>query len=183
MKESIRSLFDPNNELDEKSVEFLVNALDSHPQQGFDYLKFKTSVEQLLKMGMDESTAVRSAYATASTIGLTKDKLRHSQELYQKVIISEREQFEAAMRNQLQKRVASKEDETEYLKEKIIEYKQKIDDLQKQITSYQDKVNNADAAISKEREKISTTKKRFIEAHESFIETIKKDQTLFDQYL
>jgi len=183
MTETLKNLFDPDGNLDERSVEFLTNALASSAQQGFDYLKFKASLHQLKQLNMDDSTAVKSAFATASTVGLSKDKLLHSSELYRKVLMQEKDQFEAAMRHQLEKRVATKEDETEYLKAKVLEYKQKIAELEKQIASYDKKINNADQEIEAEKTKIQSTQQKFVEAHKAFIEALDADMDLFKQTL
>ncbi len=183
MNESLKNIFAPGDQLDSKSVEFLINALASNSQQGFDYLKFKAAMHQLQGLGMDEATSVKNAFVTASTVGLSKDKLIHSSEIYRKVLVQEREQFDAAMRNQLEKRVASKEDETEYLKEKIIEYKQKIAELEENIRSYEQKVANADSEIDREKEKILSTQNKFEEVHSVFMETMEKDLKLFKEIL
>jgi len=183
MNQTIKHLFDPEDKLDQRSVEFLTNALASSSQQGFDYLKFKSSLQQLEALNMDQTTAVKSAFATAGTVGLSKDRLIHSSEHYRKVLMQEKEQFEAAMRSQLEKRVSNKEDETEYLKEKIIEYKQKIKELQENIASYESKVNSADEAIEQEKEKIRSTQEKFVDAHGAFIKALDEDVRLFKEIL
>lgn len=183
MNNSIKKLFDPSDQLDPKSVEFLTNALASSTQQGFDYLKFKSSVQASKDLGLSDDMAIKTAFATASSIGLTKDKLIHSIELYSKVLSQEKQQFEAAMKNQMEKRVAARMDETEYLKSKILEYKDKIKELESNIASYESKVNSADSEIEQEKSKINSTQQRFVDAHHGFAETIAADLKLFKEIL
>ncbi|MBK9102994.1 MAG: hypothetical protein IPL92_00055 [Saprospiraceae bacterium] len=57
---------------DQKSVDFLENAMVKQAQPGFDYLKFKQSIEQLAGLKLDGPTSLKSAFATASTMGVTK---------------------------------------------------------------------------------------------------------------
>ena len=71
----MKDIFGTHHGLDERSMESLVGALERENLPGFDYLEFKQALERLQAMDMAEETAFKSAFATASTMGLTKDKL------------------------------------------------------------------------------------------------------------
>ena len=71
---TIKSMFQ-SEDLDEKSLDFLVQALESNNLPGFDYLEFKRAVLQLQEINLDEPTAYKSAVTTAATLGITKEKL------------------------------------------------------------------------------------------------------------
>ena len=75
MQKNLKNIFGNDHGLDEKSVDYLTSALAKNNLPGFDYLEFKQSLAALADLGMDEPTAIKSAFATASTVGLTKDKL------------------------------------------------------------------------------------------------------------
>ena len=49
---------------------------------GFDYLEYRRSLKSLETFPMDEATKFRSSYATASTMGVTVEKLLESIEFY-----------------------------------------------------------------------------------------------------
>ena len=74
----ISQLLGLQGSIDQKSVDFLENALIKQSQPGFDYLKFKQSISQLANLNLDTSTSLKSAFATASTMGVTKDSLLQS---------------------------------------------------------------------------------------------------------
>ena len=75
MQKDLKSLFGATHGLDEKSLNFLVKALEKNNLPGFDYIEFKQSLGSLLSMDMLEETAFKSVFATATSVGLTKDKL------------------------------------------------------------------------------------------------------------
>ena len=119
MQQDLKEVFANMHGLDNKRVEFLTQALEKNNLPGFDYLEFKLSLGRLASMDMPEETAFKSAYATASTVGLTKDKLVSTAQHYRQVLVKEREQFDLALNNQLQKRVNSKRQEVEKLKAEV----------------------------------------------------------------
>lgn len=177
MKENIKAIFGDLSELDEKSVDFLTSAFNAHALQGFDYFKFKQSVSAMQKMDMDPKLALKSALATASTMGVTKEKLVKTAQHYRKVLNDEKKQFDTALKNQMKQRVASKQEETEYLKVKIKEYKSKITQLQDQLKEFQEKIDSSDEEIENAKEKIVGTKERFEKTYHAFVAVIDSDIT------
>lgn len=179
----IKSLFAQNPDLDAKSVDFLTNAISTNAQQGFDYIKFKSAIEALKKLNQNDITAVQSAFATASTLGLTKDKILESAMHYKNVLNKEKEQFDLALQKQVAQRVANKQNEAGYLQEKIKEYELKIEELKKQIKDFQYKIDNADKEIEAAREKIDSTKDRFENTFQAFVKQIDQDISTIQQAL
>ena len=76
MKKTLAELFANSGPLDQRSANMIINTLEKNNLPGFDYLEYKQSLEGLSKMNMDEATAFQSAFVTASTLGLTKEKLK-----------------------------------------------------------------------------------------------------------
>lgn len=170
--------------LDSKSVEFLNNALKANTLQGFDYLKFKQSVITLqLSMGMSEESAVRSTFATASTLGVTKEKLVESIQHYVQILHKEKTEFDAAHNKQKDIKINHKQSETNFLQEKILSHKAQIAELEKQIKEFQAKIDNADKEIEEARQKIEDTKQRFDETYTHFENVLKNDIDTFNKYL
>ncbi|MEO1514936.1 MAG: hypothetical protein AAFV95_07980 [Bacteroidota bacterium] len=175
MQKDLKDLFGNDHGLDEKSVGFLTKALEKNNLPGFDYLEFKLSLVALSKMQMDEITAIRSAFATASTMGLTKEKLLKTADHYRKVIIQEKSQFEMAMNNQIQQKIGGKQQEVEKLKVQIEKHREKILQLQDQINKYQATVDGADAQMAEARQKIESTREGFELTHQSILNQIDRD--------
>lgn len=183
MKKNLSELFGTNPELEQKFVSVFIKALEKNNQQGFDYIEFKQSLGVMAKMNIDESTAIRSAFATASTVGLTKSKLLESANFYAQVINKEKEHFDAALAKRINQKVGGKVKEVEKLKDQIIKYKEKIAQLEGQIEKHQHTIDNADEQIQAEKEKIVGTQNSFESTHENFVEQIKADIENFKTYL
>ena len=183
MQKNLSELFGDNPELEEKFVSIFIKALEKSNQPGFDYIEFKQSLSAMAKMNIDESTAIRSAFATASTVGLTKKKLMDSAAFYGKVINQEKDNFDAALKKRINQKVGGKMKEVEKLKDQIVKYKEKIAQLEAQIKKHQHTIDTADEAIQAEKEKILGTQNNFEKTHQSFIEQIKADIDNFNTYL
>ncbi len=180
---SLKKLFNTENGLDEKSLNYLVRALEKANLPGFDYLEFKQSLAALSSMNMDELTAFKSAFATASTVGLTKDKLLSSATHYEKVLEKEKLQFDQALRKQLKSRVEGKKQEVERRKKQIEDYREKIKQLQAEIDHSQAIINKGDELIQQELDKITATKQNFEYTFKNILEQLGKDVEKINTYL
>ena len=179
MHKDLKSLFGSHHGLDEKSVGFLTSALEKNNLPGFDYIEFKQALGALVAMDIEEGTA----YATASTMGLTKDKLLKTADHYKKILANEKKQFDVALQKQLQQRVQSKQDEVEKLKKQVEEYKKKIQQLEEHIAKSQSTIDNADEHINAAKEKITQTRDNFEYALQSILNEIDKDVQNINQFL
>ncbi len=183
MQKRLKDLFGKDHGLDEKSIQFLTTALEKNNLPGFDYIEFKQSLLALEAMNMEEETAFKSAYATASTLGLTKDKLLKTAEHYKKVLMNEKVQFDAALQKQIHQRVHAKEQELETLKKQIEDFKQKIAQLESKIANNQDAIERQDDVIQKAKDKIESTKDGFELTLQSLLNAIDKDIEAMGIYL
>lgn len=183
MQKKLSTLFGSDHGLDRKSVDFLTNALEKNNREGFDYIEFKQSLAALMNMDLDESIAFRSAFATASTVGLTKMKLLETAEYYKKVLNDEKGQFDVALQNQMTQRVESKQKEVVKLKDQIAKHEEKISQLRDQIAKYQGTIDGADAQIQEAQNKINGTRDSFERTHKSILDQINKDIENINQYL
>ena len=168
---------------DQKSVDFLENALVKQTQPGFDFLKFKQSISQLTGLNLDASTSLKSAFATASTMGVTKDSLLQSARHYLTVLGDEKKQFDEALNKQVQQRIASKKDELSSLQSQIEDHKRQISKLEKQITEFQQKISRSDEEMAEARTSIDQTKMKFETTYQQFVAAIEKDITSIQQNL
>lgn len=183
MQKSLKIIFGDYHGLDEKSVDFLVQALEKNNLPGFDYLEFKQSLLALTELNMDEATAMKSAFATAATVGLTKDKLLKTAEHYKGVLNAEKQQFDAALQKQMLQRVQSKLDEVDKLKKQIEDYKLKIKQLEEKIASSQSVIDQADEHIRAAKEKIESTQESFEHTWRSILNQINQDVENINRFL
>jgi chromosome segregation ATPase len=183
MQKDMKAIFGDHHGLDERSLDSLTKALEKSNLPGFDYIEFKQALHRLQEMDMDETTAFKSAFATASTMGLTKEKLLKTTTHYKKVLIKEKQQFDQALKKQMEQRVNSKLGEVEKLKKQIVSYQEKIKELQEKIVKAQDTIDHADEHIQAAKEKIESTKDGFEHTLQSIVNQIDKDIENINTYL
>ena len=168
---------------DQKSVDSLENAISKRMQPGFDYLKFKQSLEQLSSLNLDSTISLKSAYATASTMGVTKDTLLESARHYLTVLGDEKKQFDQALVNQVHQRVESKKTELQKLQEQIEDHKKQIVKLEKQIAEFQDRIAKSDDEVAEAKASIEQTQLKFETTYRQFVAAIEQDIAAIQQNL
>lgn len=181
MSKDIQSLFGEQHLLDEKSVKFLTSALEKNNLPGFDYIEFKQSLHNMKGMGIDEDTAVKTAFATAMTVGLTKDKLIKTANHYREVLNGEEKQFAVALQKQMNSRVQAKAKEVEKLKKQVETHKAKIAELEKKIAQASAVIEKADDDIARTTEMLETTGKNFKDTLQALVNEIDKDIQLIQK--
>jgi chromosome segregation ATPase len=183
MQKDLKAFFGDHHGLDERSINALTKALEKNNLPGFDYIEFKQALGRLQELDMDEPTAFRSAFATASTVGLTKEKLLKTAEHYRKVLTTEKQQFDDSLNRQMEQRVRSKQQEVEKLKKQIGEYQAKIQQLQEKVEKAQSTIDHADEHIQDAKTKLLDTKEKFDYALQSIVNEIEKDIENVGTYL
>jgi chromosome segregation ATPase len=182
MQNKLKALFLERG-LDKRSVEFLVKAIEKNNLPGFDYLEYKQSLAALKGMNMDQETAFKSAFATASTLGLTKEKLLESAKHYKKVLDTEKQQFEAAASKQVEQRIQSKQKEVEKIKKQIEDYRAKIEQLEDKIAQSESTIRNAEEEIRTAEDKIAATQQSFQETVTTILGEIEHDLENIERFI
>ena len=177
-----KSLFAADG-LDERSLEFLSNAIEKNNLPGFDYFEFKRAVAQLAELNLDEATAYKSAFTTAATLGLTKEKLIETAGYYRNVVEKEKEAFAKALENQNATKVSSRQQEVSRLRDQIERHKQEIARLQDEIAGYLNQADAAENAVKQESEKLEKSKSAFEKTHLSVLNIIDRDVENLHKYL
>ena len=171
----LKKLFASDNNVDSATFNALLKAIKEKHQDGFDYLRFKQSVKSMVKLDMEEDTSIKSAFVTASTLGITKNKLLNSTKFYMNILQKERESFAEAMQNQLKSKVEAKKVEAEKLAVKIQDYKKKIKKMEEEMALYQNKIDSVDSEMESAREKIEQTRDKFEVTYSSIVEIMEDD--------
>lgn len=161
--------------LDERSLEFLANAIEKNNLPGFDYYEFKRAVVALIQMKLDEPTAHKSAFTTAATVGLTKEKLIETATYYKNIVEKEKEQFDKALENQNSTKITARQEEVKRLRDQVERHKTEMARLQDEIAGYLSQIDQAEAATKLEAEKLAKAKSAFEKTHRSVVVQIDKD--------
>jgi uncharacterized protein YbgA (DUF1722 family) len=177
-----KSLFTADG-LDDRSLEFLVSALEQNNLPGFDYFEYKKAVVTLLGMGIEEGNAFKSAFATAATIGLTKDKLLETAGYYRNLLSKEKEKFDQALENQTKGKVTDKQEEIKRLNDQIERHKAEIVRLQEEIALYRTQIEQAEVTVKTEQDKIGKAHGNFERTHAALLLQMDKDIEQIHKYL
>lgn len=185
MSKNLRQFFAVQQQgLDEKSVEFLINAIATNNLPGFDYVEFKQSLVALSQMvQLDESTRFRSAFASATALGLDKSKLLASADHYKRILNTEREKFNTALQNQVQQRIHAQQKEVELMRKQIEDFQQKIKELEGRIQQTQANISQKDDIIKQEMAKIESKKDGFESTIQALLHEIDGDIQHIQSYL
>lgn len=179
----MKNMFGENHGLDEKSVEFISKAIEKANLPGFDYVEFKQALSNLAKMNIDEATAFKSAYGTAMTMGLTKEKLLETATHYKNVVSKEKEQFDIASQKQQDLKIGENLRLVDEMNKKILDNELKIKQLQDEIDQMRIKVRGMDYEREQAYGKIEEAKNKFNFAHQSIMNQIEKDIDNIQKYL
>jgi chromosome segregation ATPase len=183
MKVNLKDIFSGASQMDEKVMLRLLQAIAEMQTSDFDYLRFKHSYLELQKMGMDEATAAKSAYITASTVGLTKSKLLESIDNYKVTLNKEREEFAQALKNQIATNIDSRNIKIKELQDKHAENQRKLDEITKQQDIITAEVTRLSAEADAALVKINDTRDKFKVTFDYLYNEMEEDKNLYTQIL
>ncbi|MEY3050904.1 MAG: hypothetical protein RLY31_689 [Bacteroidota bacterium] len=183
MEADLLKAFGQEDLVDEKSLSFLVSALRQHQQEGFEYLAFKAAMSRLEDSGIPPETAVRSAYITATTVGLSKEKLLDTGRHYRRVLEGEEGRFEAALRQQMDSRIAARQRRMDQRKSELAAWRAEMAQLQEKIHLAEAEVSADATQLEQELDKIRQTKEEFLRTLSSVCRQIEKDLAWFGDIL
>ena len=179
----MRDFFTNIEGAEEKSLLALVGALHHNNLPGFDYIEFRQSLNKLSGLSMDEATVFKSAFATASTIGLTKEKLLKTANRYRDVVGGESMKFDSALNSKIKSKISDRNVKVEQAKKKIEAFQSEITRLEEQIKLYADGIETAKKEIETDKEHIKTTGVNFEKTLNTILDQIDRDILNINQYL
>lgn len=184
MKIDLKELFElTNTSHDAQIVQAILENVKEGAQEGFDYLKFRYSLINLLKMNIDMPTSIKSAFTTASTMGLDKDKLMQSLAYYEGLIYKQKEEFTITLKSQLLKHVDGPKAELQKLDTLREENLRKIEALQKEIDGIEDRKASLKSEIEMNQSKIEARRGEFKAVTDHLDAIINNDKSLFNELL
>lgn len=176
---STQSTYDPKSiegkAPDQKFLDVLLKAIESNNMEGFDYLEYKSSLQSLSKVNMDDATRYQSAMAMSKTMGASPEKILSSANHYLSILKAENDKFLQAVEGQKSKISA---DQSEGLKniEFSIQNKQKqIDQLNKEIEAEKSAMKKMKDDITNSSNRIAETTAKFNQAYKIVSQQIADD--------
>jgi hypothetical protein len=170
-------------EVNQKFLDILLLALEHQNMEGLDYLEFKQSLKSLEKMPMDESVKFHSAFAMASSMGATSEKLIDSAEFYLGVLKGEKQKFKDTLSRQIIEQVDSKEQEIAQGNADILSKEETIRKLEEEIKTIQSRIEETTLRKDTSRQRIEAASQNFDAAYNIIAESIQEDIQKISQFL
>ena len=169
--------------VNEKFMKALFTAMEGSNLDGFDYFEFKLSLQNLANMPMDEATRYKSAFAMASTMGATPNKLVNSALHYIEILKNEQVKFSQAAENQRVAQVGNKQGQVENLEAVIHQKAEQIKRLSDEIAQHQKDVTQLKDDIAQSTVKVAQTQKDFEATYQSLVSQLERDVINMKNYL
>ena len=165
-----------------KFLDILLGAVEKNNMDGFDYLEFKQSLQNLGDISMDERTKYSSAMAMAKTMGASVQNINDSANHYLNILKEEEDKFKKALAGQQQKINTDRTTGLDGITKEITIKKDEIERLKKEISGLEQKketmVKNIDASAAK----IQETNDHFSHAYSLIVQQIIDDIKKLNQY-
>jgi hypothetical protein len=168
---------------DQRTLEFLTATVEKNNLPGFDYIEFKRAIATLISMQMEEPLAIKSAFATAATVGVTKEKLIESAGYYRNLLQKEQDQFSAALAGQTTAKVKARQEEALRLRDQIERHKAEIVRLQDEMAAYLEQADQTEKQAVTESEKIEKARSNFEQTLSSILLHIDGDVEAMHKHL
>lgn len=167
----------------DKFLEVLFGALESNNQEGFDYMEFKDFLKSLVNVPMDESTRIKSAFATAQTMGATKDKILSSAREYISLLANEQTKFQEALVGQKERNLTGKQNEIKQLEQTIKNKESEIEKLKADLQSHRQQIGDLEKEINVASEKLAQTASDFEATYQALVGQIQGDVRNIESHL
>ncbi|WMX14238.1 hypothetical protein [Aureispira sp. CCB-E] len=147
--------------IDNQIIEQLLLEVEKNDLEGFDYFEYKKALKALDKMPMNEVTKYRSAFATASTMGVTLDDLLKSAAFYVSILDAENEKVNTDFEKKITESVGKKEEEIADLKNTIQEKKALIKKLTEEIETHENQITDLKYKVKDAKKELTENQNDF----------------------
>jgi hypothetical protein len=170
-------------QVQDKFLDVLFGALSTNNQDGFDYMEFKDFLKSLANVPMDDSTRYKSAFATAATMGATKEKILNSAKHYISILGAEQSKFQEALEGQKKRNLTGKHDEIKNLEHTIQQKEKEIEKLTADIESHRKQITTLEGEIGSASEKLGQTASDFEATYQALLGQIEADVKNIESHL
>lgn len=183
IEEKLRQAFLEDGLTDEKSLTYICKALQRHNQPGFDYLELKMALEEMARMAITGDLALRSAFASAKALGITKEHLLDSISRYRDILLREREDFDRALADAMQRKVQARQEEIRMLEKRHLDLEQEILRLQSELESTRQHIRVSQEAIASASGELERSEVAFRKTFEHIIGAMNRDRESIEKTL
>jgi hypothetical protein len=167
----------------DKFLTVLFDALEASNQQGFDYMEFKDFLRSLANVPMDDATRYKSAFATAQTMGATRENIINSAKQYLNVLAREQTKFQEALQGQKERNLTGKQEEIKNLEQTIKNKEAEIEKLKADLDAHRQTIGNLEKEINSASEKLGQTANDFDATYQALLGQIQEDIRQIESHL
>jgi len=161
----------------------LISALEQANLEGYDYFEFAKAVEAQAALIASEQLRFQSAYAAASVIGVTVDKLTASAQHYLSILAAKESEFDKFVEQHTSANVTAKEEEMKSLDGQMQAKAAEIQKMTEDINAMQQRKTAMSNEIASARAEIEKVKNNFSATLTVFTSKIKSDIDKIKSYL
>ncbi len=169
--------------VDQQMAEVLASAIEAANIDGFDYIEFRNALTAMSNIPMPEQAKFQSVFATAQTMGATKDKILDSIDHYQGILESKRAEFMAQVEAMMQAEIASRQAKKEQMEQEIAQLTEQIQTAQLRIAEAQQEILKISSEINQEDLNIKNTSASFEATYNFMTGKLQEDKNKIQTYL
>lgn len=169
----------------DKFINILFKAIENANLEGFDYLEFIQSINNLKKQDLtkDENKLYLTAFALAKTLNVSKNDLIQSANHYLKVLENENLNFSESLNNNAKVKLQEKTESLEKIVKVQEAEKAKLEKLKLKIIQNEKKINALNKELKNADSKVKNLKAGFENALQNITSKIESDKDKIEKYL
>jgi len=174
-----------SNKDTEKFVNILFSAIEKNNIEGFDYLEYIQSINNLKKQGLesDEEKLFSTAFALSKTMNVDKKALIKSANFYLKVLEKENINFNESLNNNAKVKLQEKNNALNKIQAELAKNKEQLELLKEKIVENEKKAKQIKSELDTAAEKVKSIKGGFNNALSQIAGKIESDKSKIDKYL
>lgn len=156
--------------------ESLEKALMDNNFPGEDYIELREAIKSMVTgTGLDATTAMKAAFATLASRGLTKSKAVETAGKYIEIINKEKEKFLATVSSRTEQKVSKPKQEIEAIAKDNISLAKEIENITKKMNDNNEAISKKKGEIAEQESIIERTKTNYEFTHSIFVKEIQDD--------
>lgn len=183
---TITGVFKPTtvvSRIDPEIREALEDSMKEQKLGGFDYLKFKATLEETSELASDEGSRYKMAAIAAKQLGVNKAKLIETANHYLNVLSEDSESFQKDLKKKIDNTVGKAQERISQLENNIQTSENAIKSLQEGIEKATAEHNELTSTISNDTKELETKKQAFEATAEALKEEIQTVISNIGKYL
>lgn len=168
---------------DPEMAKIIQEAIEAANLPGFDYIEFRDSLARMAGVPMTEEQKFQAVYATAQSIGATKQILLNAIDHYLKVIDDKAAEFESFVSGVEAQQVTAKEQSVTSLAKQIEDEATEINRLTVSIQEHRKQQYAINLEIVQAKQDIQNKRSAFEATRAALANNLTSDRTKIDTYL